>query len=38
MAGVSSSVTFMGLLGKNVSFATHDVIKGGRMGKKYNAK
>ena len=38
MAGVSLSVTFKGLLGKNVSFATLDVIKGGRMSKKYNAK
>ena len=38
MAGVSSCVTFKGLLGKYFSIATVDVIGGGWVRKKYNVK
>ena len=38
MAGVSSSVTFKGLLGEYFSIVTVHVIGGGWVVKKYNVK
>ena len=38
MPGVSSFVTFKDLLGKYFSIVTLDVIRGARVGKKYNVK
>ena len=38
MAGVSSSVTFKGLLGKYISIATLGVIGDAWVYKKYNVK